>query len=263
MLINEPIKRYKIRHLAKAKSSILEIKSDETINGFNCSTNRSFQVSHDGRLIYGPRIDSDKKWVIAQADIDNKKFFDFPQVHRKYIETVLLHEEFNLIMSGSGDGLAVIYELTTRRIKHKLDMGIGDISSGIRVNNIAILGGKKTLGFLNLISGNEIELLNQIKLDCSFVLDLVIGLKKCKSIEKDKSKTQNMLITGGQGSSILNFIKMNSKFAFITKNLESDSRRLNIIHKPITQNEKMNQEEIINDLKKENKSLKKVKITRK
>jgi hypothetical protein len=135
---------------------------------------------------------------------------------------VLLREESNIIMSGSADGLAVIYNFESRKIKYKINMGIGEIASGLCIRNIAILGGKKKLGFLNLENGNEIEILNNKNtFDCSYVLSLCIGEREIKNKKDEKKYSQNLLVLGGQNSSTLDFMLMDHNYRFITKYLDS------------------------------------------
>lgn len=218
---NEPIRRYKIKHLAKAKQSLSEIEKRESVKGFNCSVSDAFQVSFDGNILCGPRINSKNKWEVAKASFETNQVKSFPQVHSQYIETVLLREESNLLMSGGADGLAVVYDFEERRIKWKVDMAIGEITCGIPVKNVAILGGKQKLGFLNLESGNEIEIGKNLSLDCSFVLAICIGKKMVKTDARSKNVAQNVMVVGGQNSSVLDVIPMDFKFSFLNKHLQN------------------------------------------
>jgi WD40 repeat protein len=186
----------------------------------------SFKINFDGNIICAPRVNSKGNWEIAKADLQNSTFQSFPEVHSMYIETVLLMEEANIIMSGSGDGLAVIYNFETRKIKFKINMGIGEIASGIAVRNIAILGGNQKVGYLNLETGNEIEIVSDdAGVDCSYVLALCIGEREVKRGEKGRKYSQNVLVLGGQNSTSLDFILMDQKFKFLTKYLDSSKSR--------------------------------------
>lgn len=210
-----PIQRFKTRRLAKAKSSLGEIKREETSEGFTCSVSDSFQISFDGNIVCATRINSDKKWELAKADLSTGKCLRFPQVHSKHIETVVLAEELNAVLSGGGDGLAVIYDFRAGKVLHRVDMGIGEITAGLKAGAVAVLGGAKKVGFVNLSSGNEIECLSEYSLDCSYALALSLAKKR------EKASSKRMLVVGGQDSSSLDFIRLDSNFDFIIRQIPS------------------------------------------
>jgi len=138
----------------------------------------------------------------------------FPRPSHGKLNTVLLFEEKRLLLSGAESGVACIYDWQEGSILYETQVGIGGLYSSLLFGRLAVLGGKKAVAFLDLVTGKVLDN-GELKADCEtvWVVEMGRGLFKAKQQMVEKP----VLLFGGFESGSLSRVPLSRSFEKYSK----------------------------------------------
>jgi hypothetical protein len=123
---NEHIRRYRLENLSTKTTDLGYVLSRKSYEKFHTALNTSYQISEDGQTLVAIQIYEEQKSQIIKENLNFGQLLYFPRPNHGLINTLMLVEKKNILLSGSASGVACIYDWQEANLLKEINMTIGN-----------------------------------------------------------------------------------------------------------------------------------------
>lgn len=172
----------------------------KTVNEFYCPLGLSMVVSEDGQWVAGIQVTEEQQFQLVKENFATSKYVEFKYIHESPAETIVLHEDQKIVMTGGLDKMTVIYDWVTGEVIKVLDIIVGPISCLFRIGSLLVISENHRLRFVDSANDIEVRMKLPVESHCKFVSCMDIGHLKGPK----EAQPEEVIIFGGTDSAKLN-----------------------------------------------------------
>jgi hypothetical protein len=224
----------------QAKKKLSKEISSKTSYNFFCKKRNDFIVTSNAKWVLGRRIKKNLKWEIGKEDLENKKYYSFPKVHKGIISSIhFVKNEKNLLAIGE-NGLIILFEVKSRRQVDSLDLNMKNVLCVSTIGNLGVLGASGGFEFIQLDPLSYINYRNPNSNKFSQFINKVRGKKEnestsgvklhfkcdiistiCFALNYQKSF---ILVFGGINSKYISSFRFKGQFSFLESKIKKKKK---------------------------------------